>query len=69
MGLDTRDDREVLWTWERMHDKTEVYLARSDDMWQVGYYEVRMNGYAMDMFGRFTRWYSSPFFPVVVWLN
>lgn len=52
-----------------MHDKTEVYLARSDDLWQVGFYEVRMNGYAVDMFGRFTRWYSNPFFPVVAWLN
>lgn len=64
-----RCDREVLWTWERMHDKTELYAGRSDDMQLAGYYEVRMNGYAIDMFGRYTRWVLNPFFPVVTWLN
>lgn len=52
-----------------MHDKTEIYAGRSDDVWLAGYYEMRMNGYAIEMFGRYTRWIMNPFFLVERWLN
>ena len=62
-----RDNATVLWTWERLHDKTQPYCIRGDEKYPSLTYVPRYQDKYCDALVHMSNWFKAV--PGVAWLN